>query len=94
MATGAAIALLLGVMRLRFWWWPFHPIGYMAAMSWSLYWYWLPFLIGWACKTLVLRYGGLRLYRSTIPLAIGFIVGEFLSRGTWAAIALASLGRV
>jgi len=94
MGTGAAITLVLGLMRLRFWWWPFHPIGYMAAMSWDLYWYWLPFLIGWACKTLVLRYGGLRLYRSTIPLAIGFIVGEFLSRGTWAAIALASLGRV
>jgi hypothetical protein len=94
MGTGAAITALLGVMRLRFWWWPFHPIGYMAAMSWSLYWYWLPFLIGWACKTLVLRYGGLRLYRSTIPLAIGFIVGELLNRGVWAVVALATTGRM
>ncbi len=94
MATGAAITALLGVMRLRFWWWPFHPIGYMAAMSWGLYWYWLPFLIGWACKTLVLRYGGLRLYRSTIPLAVGLIVGELLNRGLWAAVALATTGRV
>jgi hypothetical protein len=94
MSAGAAITALLGVMRLRFWWWPFHPIGYMAAMSWSLYWYWLPFFTGWASKTLVLRYGGLRLYRSTIPLAIGFIVGELLCRGIWAAVALVTMGRV
>ncbi len=94
MGTGAVITALLGVMRLRFWWWPFHPIGYMAAMSWGLYWFWAPFLVGWACKTIVLRYGGLRLYRSAIPLAIGFIVGELLSRGTWAAVALATLGRI
>jgi hypothetical protein len=93
MGTGAAITALLGFMRLRFWWWPFHPIGYMAAMSWSLYWHWLPFLIGWACKTLVLRYGGLRLYRSTIPLAIGLIVGQLLNDGVWAAVALATTGR-
>jgi hypothetical protein len=66
----------------------------MAAMSWSLYWYWLPFLIGWACKTLVLRYGGLRLYRTTISLAIGFIVGELLNGGVWAAVGLATMGRV
>jgi hypothetical protein len=94
MGAGAAVTAFLGVMRLRFWWWPLHPIGYMAAMSWSLYWYWLPFLIGWACKTLVLRYGGLRLYRSTVPLAIGFIVGELLNRGVWAVVALATTGRV
>jgi hypothetical protein len=92
--AGAAIAALLGAMRLRFWWWPFHPVGYMAAMCWGLNWYWMPFFVGWAAKTLILRYGGLRLYRTTIPLAIAFIVGELLSRGTWAAIALATLGRI
>jgi hypothetical protein len=94
MGIGAAVTALLGVMRLRFWWWPFHPIGYMAAMSFGLYLFWAPFLIGWACKTLVLRYGGLRLYRSTIPLAIGFIVGDLLNRGVWAAVALVTMGRV
>ncbi|MHC5034797.1 MAG: DUF6784 domain-containing protein [Planctomycetota bacterium] len=94
MGAGAVITAFLGVMRLRFWWWPFHPIGYMAAMSWSLYWFWAPFLIGWACKTLVLRYGGLRLYRSTIPLAISFIVGELLNRSVWAVVALATTGHV
>jgi len=94
MAAGAAITAFLGVMRLRFWWWPFHPIGYMAGMCWGLNWYWMPFFLGWAGKTLVLRYGGLRLYRSTIPLAIGFIVGELVCRGAWAAVALVTMGRI
>jgi hypothetical protein len=92
MIVGAAIAVVLGVMRLRFWWWPFHPVGYMAGMCWGLNWYWGPFLIGWACKTLVVRYGGLRLYRSTVPIATGFIVGDLLNSGLWGLVALATRG--
>ncbi|UCC67283.1 MAG: hypothetical protein JSV79_09115 [Armatimonadota bacterium] len=91
---GAAFALFLGVMRLRFWWWPFHPVGYMAGMCWGLNWYWMPFFVGWACKTLVVRYGGLRLYRSTVPMAIGFIVGDLLNKGVWALVGLVTLGQV
>ncbi|UCC68535.1 MAG: hypothetical protein JSV79_00955, partial [Armatimonadota bacterium] len=94
MLAGAAFAVFLGVMRLRFWWWPFHPVGYMAAMCWGLHWYYMPFFIGWACKTLVIRYGGLRLYRATVPLAIGLIVGDMLNGGVWAAVAMVTGGRV
>jgi hypothetical protein len=94
MGAGAAIAVFLGIMRLRLWWWPFHPVGYMAATCWGLYWYWSAFFIGWAAKTFVLRYGGLRLYRATVPLAIGFIVGELLNRALWAVVALVTRGEV
>ena len=92
--AGGAVAIFLGTMRLRFWWWPFHPVGYMAAMCWGLHWYYMPFFIGWACKSLVIRYGGLRLYRTTVPLAIGLIVGDLLNSGTWALVALFTGGRV
>jgi len=94
MGFGAALAFFLGAMRLRFWWWPFHPVGYMAGMCWGLNWYWMPFLTGWACKTLVLRYGGLRLYRTTVPLAIGFIAGDLLNGGLWAVVALITRGQL
>ena len=94
MAAGGAFAVFLGVMRLRFWWWPFHPVGYMAAMCWGLHWYYMPFFIGWACKTLVIRYGGLRLYRHTVPLAIGLIVGDLLNGAVWAMVGLITQGRV
>jgi hypothetical protein len=92
--AGGSFAVFLGAMRLRFWWWPFHPVGYMAAMCWGLHWYYMPFFIGWAFKTLVIRYGGLRLYRQTVPLAIGLIVGDLLNGGLWAVVALLTRGRV
>ena len=94
MLAGAAVVLVLGVMRLKFWWWPFHPIGYIAANTWGSHWWYLPFFIGWAGKTLVIRYGGLRLYRATVPLAIGLIVGDLVNGGVWTAVNVATLNRV
>jgi len=90
MAAGAAVTLALGAMRLRFWWWPFHPIGYLAANTWVMYMYWSPFFIGWLAKTLVTRYSGLKLYRQTIPLAIGFIAGDLLNEAIWGVLTLAT----
>jgi len=92
--AGTVFALFLGIMRLRFWWWPFHPIGYVAANCWGMQWYYMPFFLGWAFKSLVIRYGGLRLYRNTVPLAIGLIVGDLLNQGLWGVVALFTQGRV
>jgi hypothetical protein len=41
---------------------------------------------------LVLRYGGLGLYRKAVPLATGLIVGDMLNRGIWTIVALATRG--
>jgi len=85
-AVGAVMAILLGTLRLRFWWWPLHPIGYLAANCWGMHWYWMPLFVGWLWKTLTIRYGGLRLYRRTMPVAIGLIVGDMVSSGLWVTI--------
>jgi hypothetical protein len=92
-AAGAAVAISLGAMRLRFPWWPLHPLGYLASNVWGMMWFYMPFLVGWAGKVLVLRYGGLHLYRKAMPLAIGMIAGDMLNRGVWVAIAVATQGR-
>ncbi len=94
MGFGAVFALALGIMRLRFWWWPFHPVGYMVGMSWGANWYWMPFFVGWLLKTLAVRYGGLRLYRATVPMATGLIIGDLLNRGIWCLVAGLTGGRV
>lgn len=93
-AAGAVICLLLGLLRLRYWWWPFHPIGYIVANGWGVTWYTVPFFVGWAAKSLVVRYGGLRLYRATVPLAIGFIIGDMLNRGLWSVMSLVTRGQL
>jgi len=92
--SGAAATILLGVLRLRLWWWPLNPAGYLAANTWDMHWYYMPFFAGWAWRLLTVRYGGLRLYRRTMPLAIGMIMGDLLNSGLWVVVALATGGRV
>ena len=77
---GGAIALGLGLLRLRFAWWPLSPLGFLASGSWGMHWYYMPFFVGWLLKVLAMRYGGLRLYRSTLPAAAGLLGGDLLMR--------------
>ena len=74
--AGMAVTLALAQMRLRFWWWPLHPVGYLAANVWGSQWWWSPLFLGWLLKSLTIRYGGLRLYQRMIPAAIGVIVAD------------------
>lgn len=94
LVAGAAVALLLGTFRLRFWWWPFHPVGYIMGMEYFMHWYVVPFFAMWATKLLVIRYGGLRLYQKTLPVAVGLMAGNMLNTGIWSALTIATQGRL
>jgi hypothetical protein len=92
--VGGLVSVSLGLLRTRFWWWPFHPLGYLAANCWGWSYRATAFFMGWLGKTLVIRYGGLRLYRQTVPLAIGLIVGDILNRLIWIVATLVTQGRI
>jgi hypothetical protein len=94
LAAGGVVTIFLGLMRLRFLWWPFHPIGYLLSNSIPQAMGTFPFFIAWTLKTLVTRYGGLRLYRQTIPLAIGLIVGDLLNSSLWNIVGLVARGQL
>jgi hypothetical protein len=83
LGCGMVATFLLSALRLKFWWWPLHPVGYLVANVWGSQWWWGPLFIAWVLKTLVVRYGGLRLYQKTVPLAIGVIVGNQLTDLVW-----------
>jgi hypothetical protein len=91
---GAIVCLLLAMLRLRFLWWPFHPVGYVLSNSLPIAYGLCPFFLAWIVKVLVTRYGGLQLYRTTVPVAIGLIVGDMLNLTLWNIVALATQGRV
>jgi hypothetical protein len=75
---GALFTLFLSFMRLRFPWWPFHPLGYAVGFSRrTVDWMWFSIFLGWAVKAILLRMGGMPLYRRALPLMLGFILGEF-----------------
>lgn len=94
-AAGGLLAVGLSLLRARSWWWPLHPVGFLAAQSWGMHWYYGPFFIGWAAKALVTRYGGLRVYRRTVPLAVGLVAGDLLGKVVWSLyqVAVTFLGR-
>ncbi len=91
-AAGAAVVALLGALHSRLPWWPLHPVGYALSCTFTLQWLWCPLFVVWAVKTLILRYGGIRLYRRGIPLAVGLILGDYAMTAFWALLGLL-LGR-
>ncbi|HIE53182.1 MAG TPA: hypothetical protein EYP85_15630 [Armatimonadetes bacterium] len=83
---GAGVMALLTVMRQRFIWWPFHPIGFCIGSVWIMDQLWLTCFVAWAVKLLILRYGGLRLYRLFRPFFLGLILGQFTCNGLWLVV--------
>jgi hypothetical protein len=88
MAAGLVVTLALIALRARYFGWPFHPIGYAISGSWSMNLVWLPLLIAWLAKLAVLRYGGLRLYRTALPFFLGLILGDVTMGTLWSLIGL------
>ncbi|MGQ9697251.1 MAG: DUF6785 family protein, partial [Armatimonadota bacterium] len=88
MGIGFVFTFMLMTLRMRFYWWPFHPVGYAVSSSWSLHIMWLPLLIAWAVKLLILRYGGLKTYMQWLPFFYGLILGEFVVGSLWTIIGI------
>ena len=78
-AVGLGVTCLLAFLRMRFLGFPLHPVGYAMANTYSWGHLPVPFFIAWLTKTLVLRYGGMRLYRRSLPLFLGLIMGDLLN---------------
>ena len=64
-------------LRARFTWWPFHP----AAIAFPTRRYGFCLLLVWLIKSVVLRYGGISLYRRSLPFWYGMIVGYLFGVG-------------
>jgi hypothetical protein len=82
----------LSVMRLRFAWWPLHPIGFLMLYTYPVSKLWLSIFIGWLAKNLILRFGGTRLYTSAKPFFLGLIVGESAAAGLWLVVGIVRCG--
>jgi len=79
---GALFTALLAYLRMRYTWWPFHPVGYAMSNTFTSSNMWTPFLIAWLAKVVITRAGGMKLYRRGLPFFLGLIAGDFLGGGT------------
>jgi len=89
MLVGFLFVMGLTACRSRFAGWPFHPIGYAVSGGWSMNCLWLPLLIAWVIKTIILRYGQAKLYRAAMPFFLGLVLGEFVVGSIWTIIGIA-----
>jgi hypothetical protein len=78
--TGFFVALILMLLRWKFLRFPLHPLGYGVATSYG-YVMWGSLLAAWLIKLVVLRLGGVRLYRQLAPLFLGIALGHFFTLG-------------
>lgn len=81
--VGLFTALILQFMRVRFTWWPFHPLGYAVTASWEINLVWMPLFIAWVLKVAILRYGGRTGFQRSVPFFLGLILGQFVVGSLW-----------
>jgi len=83
MVFGAAFTLFLawsrraGILGL-------HPVGYVLCNTLTMNAFVVPFLIAWSAKVLILRLGGDKVYRKSVPFFVGVILGDIVTQATWA----------
>ena len=79
--AGCAAMLALTFLRYRLPWWPLHPLGLAVTWSGMTVHSVLSVFLAWAVKGIVLKAGGVFLYRRSIPFFLGLMVGYALNVG-------------
>lgn len=88
LSLGAALFVMIWLLRTRFAAWPFHPIGFLIALdTWTVSSLWFSVLLGWLLRRVIQRYGGRKGYRLLLPGAIGLIAGDMCARVFWSTLA-------
>jgi hypothetical protein len=76
------------MLRLRYESWPLHPVGFLLCSSYVMQTIWLSVFIGWLAKVLVLRFGGMDLFRAARTFFLGLVIGEAAAAGFWLIVSL------
>ena len=86
MAAGGAFMAFLFHMHRTYLWWAINPLGFIIGDTVASRQMWFPVLLGWLLKLLILRFAGANGYNKNKAIAMGFIIGEFVSVGIWLVI--------
>jgi len=75
MASGVLLTALLTYLKYRLIRWPLPPVGFALQGMWMARRIVFPVFLTWAYKSIVLKVGGVQLYRRGQPFFIGLMVG-------------------
>lgn len=81
LGIGGLITAGLAFMRYRFVWWPLHPLGFVIAPTDPVKSLAFSVFLAWMIKIIILKLGGIKLYKSVKPLFVGLIMGHFVAAG-------------
>ena len=81
LGVGGGVVLLLVWLQSRFVGWPLSPYGFLIASTYMTNrMMWASIFIGWLAATVVLRYGGLKMFRQLRPIALGLVLGYYITK--------------
>jgi hypothetical protein len=78
MGSGFVLVLITSLLRLRFTWWPLHPVLFLCWGTYPAMAFSASLMVGWMIKTAVTKFGGGKKYHELKPLMIGIIAGDLL----------------
>ncbi len=85
---GFAVYFGLMVVRTTWVWWPIHPAGFAISTTWYMAHIWMPMLVAWVTKAVVVRYSGMRGVRALPAIAFGLILGDVMTGAGWTIYSL------
>ena len=85
---GFCFTIFLMIMKIRFLWWPFNPGGYVLTTGGGLGREWFAVFLSWLAKLIILRTGGVKLYRQAVPFFLGLILGDYTIGCLWSIIGI------
>lgn len=86
MMLGVGLMAVCAAARLRWPWWPLHPVVFLVWGTYPATVFASSFLIGWAVKQTVLATRGAQGYRALVPLMVGVIAGELVINCVWLGV--------
>ncbi|MEX0774545.1 MAG: DUF6785 family protein [Phycisphaeraceae bacterium] len=85
-AAGLGLFGAFAVARLRWTWWPLHPVLFVLLGNWGLATFGVSFLVGWAIKSAVVGMGGAQAYHRALPLMCGIIAAGLAGATFWMVV--------
>jgi hypothetical protein len=83
LAVGLIIGFGAAIARLRWSWWPLHPVAFLVWTTYPIATFGPSFLLGWMIKSAVVGTAGAKGYHQVKPLMVGIIAGELVSGLFW-----------
>jgi hypothetical protein len=76
LTIGAGITGAVAFLRMKFMWFPFHPIGYVLASSYFMKGAWFVLFLAWLARLVLFRLGGAHVIRrGLVPFCVGMFLG-------------------